>query len=103
MSPVNIKIQIHCLCPQYVASEKNIYRLYVNNDMLTERSWIWGTDTFITEDIWVNIDLKNINTIRFEPILNPVRSTATFALHDLRINDVLTAYQCNDFELSFKL
>lgn len=103
MSAVNIKVQIQCLQPNWVATEKNIYRLYINNDMLTERSWIWDTNTIITENIWVNIDLNTVNSLRFEPILNPIRSTAKFRLQDLRINDIPTPFQNNDLELSFKL
>jgi hypothetical protein len=34
-----------------------IYRIYVNDDLLTERTWIWTTyDTYIRENIEVDID-----------------------------------------------
>ena len=69
MNEVNIKVQVHCLKPSWVVAEKHRYRLYINDDMLTERSWIWDINTVIAEDIWVNLQLDTTNLIKLEPVL----------------------------------
>ena len=51
MSITNIKIEVHCLKPSWVDYEKNKYRLYVDNNIITERSWIWNTKTLLDENI----------------------------------------------------
>lgn len=33
------------------------YRLFINDDLLTERDWIWGDSAIIEEEIWVDTDL----------------------------------------------
>ncbi len=104
MNGVNIKVQIHCLKPSWVNFEKNKYRLYVNEDMLTERSWIWDIKTFIDENIWVELESNKEHRIKIVPILDPINSLAKFALKNLRINENL--YQSENqeqLELSFRL
>ena len=104
MSQVNLKVQVHCLKPSWVNFEKNKYRLYVNEDMLTERSWIWDIKTFIDENIWVELESNKEHRIKIVPILDPINSLAKFALKNLRINENL--YQSENqeqLELSFRL
>lgn len=87
MNEVNITVQVHCTQPTWVGSEKNQYRLYINDDLLTERSWIWDTNTVINENIWVDLASGSTNIIKLIPILNPVRSMAKFGLKNLMVND----------------
>jgi len=104
MSQVNLKVQVYCLKPKWVNFEKNKYRLYVNEDMLTERSWIWDIKTFIDENIWVELEANKLHRIKIVPILDPMNSFAKFAIKNLRINGNL--YQSEDqeqLELSFRL
>jgi hypothetical protein len=104
MSRVNLKVQVHCLEPSWVNFEKNRYRLYVNEDMLTERSWIWDIKTYIDENIWVELESNKTHLIKIIPILDPINSLAKFALKNLRINENL--YQSENqeqLELSFTI
>jgi len=104
MSQVNLKVQVHVLKPSWVNFEKNKYRLYVNEDMLTERSWIWDIKTFIDENIWVELESNKEHRIKIVSILDPINSLAKFALKNLRINENL--YQSENqeqLELSFRL
>jgi len=104
MSQVNLKVQVHCLKPSWVNFEKNRYRLYVNEYMLTERSWIWDVKTFIDENIWVELQSDTEHTIRLVPILDPIDSLAKFALKKLRVNGKLLYFTNQDqSELSFKI
>lgn len=104
MSQVNLKVQVHCLKPSWVNFEKNRYRLYVNEDMLTERSWIWDINTFIDENIWVELESNKEHLIKIIPILDPTTSLAKFALKNLRINEELYIFENQEqLELSFRL
>lgn len=104
MSQTNIKVQVHCLRPSWVNFEKNRYRLYVNEDMLTERSWLWDINTFIDENIWVELESNMEHIIKLVPVLDPVTSFAKFTLKNLNINgnEYLTEKE-EQLEVSFRL
>lgn len=104
MSQVNLKVQVHCLRPSWVNFENNKYRLYVNNDMITERSWIWDTKTLLDENIWVELELDTEHSIKIVPVLDPINSFVKFTLKNLRINDNLYYTENEEqLELSFKV
>jgi hypothetical protein len=52
MSTVSITVEVHC-----ARSENSpIYRIYVDEDLLTERNWIWRAyDTYVCEHIEVDL------------------------------------------------
>jgi len=102
MAVKNIKVDVHCLGPRWVTIESNKYRLYVNDDMVTERNWIWEISHYIREDIWVELEHGVENIIKIEPILNPSNSTAQFVLKGLTINNSITPDDnINRTQLSF--
>ena len=104
MNEVNIKVQVHCLKPSWVVAEKHRYRLYVNDDMLTERSWIWDINTVIDEDIWVNLQPDTTNLIKLEPVLDPINSMAKFGLMNMLVNNNPVEDIGNEqLEISFKI
>ena len=104
MSQVNLKVQVHCLRPSWVDFENNKYRLYVNNDMITERSWIWNTKTLLDENIWVKLELDTEHSIKIVPVLDPINSFVKFTLKNLRINNNLYYTENEEqLELSFRL
>jgi hypothetical protein len=103
MPVVNITVEICCLKPSWVHREDNIYRLYANNDLLTERTWIWKLNTAINENIWVDIPSNSTNSIRLELILKD-KSVAQFALHNFTVvNQPFTFEQINEHTISFIL
>lgn len=67
MKLVKISVEVHCT--DYNPEDDIRYRLYGNGDLLTERKWRWTTNTFIEEEIWVNIHEEQTSTISIEPIL----------------------------------
>jgi len=105
MSDVNITVQVHCLKPSWISYEKNKYRLFINDEMLVERSWIWDINTVIHEDIWVDLAPTTVNSISIESILEPGDSTAKFLLMNLKVNNdpVVIDYNSEQSELSFKI
>ena len=104
MNEVNLKVQVHCLRPSWVDFENNKYRLYVDNDMITERSWIWNTKTLLDENIWVELELDTEHSIKIVPVLDPINSFVKFTLKNLRINNNLYYTENEEqLELSFRL
>ena len=103
MNAVNLTVEVHCLMPSWVNHENNKYRLYVNDDLLTERTWIWELNTLINENIWVIIPATSANTVRLEQIIQD-KSVAQFALRNIRVIDTpFTSEQINDLTISFTL
>jgi len=85
MSQAVITVQVHCLKPSWINHEDNRYRLYANDELMTERTWIWGLDTVIEENIQLDVDPGTAVTLRLEPILKP-NSVAQFGLRWLKVN-----------------
>jgi hypothetical protein len=87
MAEVNLKVQVQLLQPRWSEPfATNNYRLYVNDDLITERSWIWDFNTVIDEDIWVEVPTHISHIIRLEPIIDH-RSIAQFGLRNFRVNN----------------
>ena len=82
MDPVRIVVEVHCL--QLDCQSESRYRLYANNDLLTERLWRWNIDIIIEEEIWLNLNINSNNIIRLEPIL-PIKSTTKFQFNNFKI------------------
>jgi len=111
MSEININVDIHCSRPNWVflpnvsieQYDISYYRLYVDSDLLTERTWIWDNNTFIKEDIWIEADPNIEHVIKIEPVLkNPAQ--ARFELLNFKV--VNKNYQLNRLDInqiSFKI
>ena len=103
MNEINVKIQVHCIKPSWVNYENNKYRLYINNDLFTERTWIWDLTTVVDEDLWVDLPMNTTNVIRLDVILQP-KSVAQFGLRNLRVNNIpQTDLGGEKTELSFEI
>jgi len=83
---INLSVEVHCLGPGWVNFEDAKYRLYVNNDLLTERTWRWGVNAFVIEHLIVNVPQEISNEVYIIPVLEP-KSTAQFILKNLKVND----------------
>jgi hypothetical protein len=95
MDAVNITVEVHCLKPTWVNYETNKYRIYINDNLLTERSWIWPLTTYISEDIWVTIPTNNCFTVRIDPVID-TGSVAKFAIRNLKL--IKVPYTSNQFD-----
>lgn len=64
-----------------------IYRLYVDQDLITERSFIWDkTCQFIRENLILNLD-EGLHTIRIEPVQSPA---AKFQIKCVTVNNIVS-------------
>ena len=105
---LNLVFETHCIIPPWASSnpkyaESARYRVYVDNDLITERNWIWDNNVFLKESIWVEINDDAEHTIKIEPILqNPKQ--AEFAVSRFTVVDrPFTAKQPNHTEISFRI
>jgi hypothetical protein len=86
MNETAITVQIHALQPNWIEHEKPKYRLYVNDDLITERTWIWDMQTYVEEDIRVEVPPGINHTIRLDLVKDNPMHLAQFGLQNLRIN-----------------
>lgn len=109
MEAINLRVEVHCRIPQWVSEphnsefRNNIYRLYLDNDLLTERSWVWQHETtFILEDVWANLTKNSYHTLEIKPVLkNPAQ--AKFKFENFKIDGVYNSQAINDTQINFIL
>ena len=69
MAEVNLMFEVHIKRPDsdiykqliqdWIEESTTVlpkYRIYVDDDLIVERSWMWHSGTFLQENIWVNLD-----------------------------------------------
>jgi hypothetical protein len=114
MNAVNILVDVHCYRPAWTLkptalAEMRIpaqYRVYIDNDLVTERTWLWSNTTFIQENSWIIVEENSIHTVTIEPIyVNPLfRAQGIFTINNLQvINQPFTSKQIDDLTISFTL
>lgn len=54
------------------------YRIYMNDDLLTERTWIWKNDSMIKENIVVDLPLATVNNLSIRPVKNRFNPAVKF-------------------------
>ena len=96
---VNINVNVHCPKLSWLPLLDSNYRIYVDEELLAERTWIWNYNTYIAETMYVDIP-NNI------PHKIHVRSDNAFdiayTLSDLKINDRLVPVEQSN-ELVFNV
>ena len=109
MNAVNLTVEVHCLKPSWVNHERNQrflnskYRVYIDNELLTERTWIWNNSNLLQENIWIYARSNSTHTIILVPVLNNP-GQAAFTLSNLTVVDQpFTSKQINDLTISFTL
>ena len=83
MSLVKVTMDVYC---QRKSDENPGYRVFVNNDLLTERTWIWPAyEVYIKENLIVDLDSKN-NKIELKSIgIDP----SNIIFRNVTVNDVV--------------
>jgi hypothetical protein len=108
MSEVNLKFEVHCYRPSW-ATQFSIskffnsrYRIYVNDNLITERSWVWDNNIFLDEDVWVS-DLDVENSLKLETVTH-IPSQASFTINNFRVtNTSADIEKINDLQVNFIL
>jgi hypothetical protein len=89
MLDVNINFQIFCTRPGWAITNPNPkytdtrYRIYLDENLITERSWIWDNNIALHEEIFAKIDLQQDHRLRLDPITYS-DNQAAFEMHYLR-------------------
>ena len=79
MQPVELLVDVHCIKPETVQQPN--YRIYIDGDLITERTWAWNDNTLIREHLWVDLEPGKDYTIELESII----TDAKFDLKNLQI------------------
>lgn len=59
-------VRVECDVTAKVQAEPFCYRAYINNELFTERTWIW-TDSYLEENFQIQAP-PGVYIIRFEPV-----------------------------------
>ena len=78
------------------------YRIYINDNLITERDWVWKNNILINENIWIYGEYDTDYILQLEPILF-VPDQATFKFKNFRVlNHDLTLNFIEDTVINFK-
>ena len=104
MPAVNLTVDVECIrsCRSILNKHQILYRLYINDDLLTERTWIWRNNVHINENIWVDITKTSILSI--QQLVVGDSEEGKFKLSNFNIINYPFEYkQINDEAISFTL
>jgi hypothetical protein len=109
MSEVNLTFEIHCQLPLWVIKKPfgkfsdSRYRIYINDNLITERSWLWGNNIFLKENIWIDTPIDTQHILKIEPIVC-IPEQAVFTVNDFKIVNVQAdSTKINDLQVNFTL
>lgn len=108
MIAVSLTVDVHCDRPAWALVSQNglykdsIYRIYINDDLLTERTWAWDNNFIVREEIWIYAIQNRLYTIRLESVLNNP-AQAMFTLDNLLVTYPHQQDIINQNTLSFTL
>lgn len=83
-----VEVEVHCLQPSWANVEKCAYRLYLNDELMTERTWIWDINTFIDEQMIVDVSPGINHVVKVDVIKSTPLAITQLALRNVRVNDV---------------
>jgi hypothetical protein len=105
MTALNLTVEVNCHRPAWSINKNypTAYRIYNNNDLLTERTWMWNNNTVIRENIWLYTDTNVSNVLTITPVVN-IQEQAAFNLNNFTVlNHSVSAEQINEHTISFIL
>jgi len=76
MKQVELTCEVRCLDE----AENQSYRLYVDNNLITERTWIWHNQIRIKEHVYIDIE-PGEHTIKVESVNKSFIKFLVTALH----------------------
>jgi hypothetical protein len=104
MTDINISVEIHPVGPNRIKRDQPKYRIYVNDELITERTWIWNKLAYIEEKLIVDLSNNVNHSIRVETIKNDPTHISRFILQNLICNNITKSNHLEELsELSFTL
>ena len=110
MSYINLIFDIYGYVPKWINGTFDLYqnilrdsryRIYVNNDLIVERNWLWDNNIFLRENIYINSAVSEY-TLKLEPVIFH-KNQIKFLIKNLKVNDKLLIIDTEQLELSFKV
>ena len=109
MLEVNLLIDVHCWRPNWSITypfskfTEGKYRVYVDNDLITERSWVWDNNILLKENIWIYSLIGIQNVLKIEPVIF-IPEQAVFILGKFKVgNFQFDSTEINDLQVNFTL
>ena len=91
---IKAQIDIHC---KHKGTESPSYRVFVNDELFTERTWIWGSGVGINEHVHVDLHIGQ-GKFRLEPVNC---SNSNFTIHNFKVNNLLLHPNVRGLETTF--
>lgn len=92
MAIINLTFEVHCFRPPWVISKhtklhkNSSYRLFINNDLITERTWRWDNSTILKENLWLDLNPADSHVLKLEPLVL-VPEQAQFSVYRIQSPD----------------
>ena len=108
MSVHQLTIDILCDIPSWIQLHPDIefrntfYRLYLDQDLLTERTWDFGNHVYVREHMWITSTSGQEHTFRLTPIVKS-KTQAKFSLRNFMIDKKEHILYPTDLEITFKV
>lgn len=104
MTDVNISVEIHPIAPNRIKRDQPKYRIYIDDELIVERTWIWNKLAYIEENLLVDLPTSINHVIKVETIKNDPKHISQFVLQNLICNSISKSNQTEQLsELSFIL
>jgi hypothetical protein len=96
MNPIRrVSLQAEIRCAGQ--TPEAVYRIYVGDNLMTERTWVWGSGIGINEHIQINLHIGQ-GKFRLEPVNC---SQSNFTIHNFKINNFLLHPTVRGLETTF--
>jgi hypothetical protein len=86
---VDMCVEVHCIQPSWVQLENSRYRIYLDNELMTERDWVWDQNIYINEHLLADILPNTAHTIKVEVIKSNPAHLTELVFRNFLVEDVL--------------
>lgn len=106
---INLRFDLRCVQPQWANTDFNpnhrppIYRIYINDELITERTWRFDNETFVMEDLWLSAVTGQVYNLIVETKIMDAKSAEFSLTNFTSLSNTVEARQLNptSFELVF--
>jgi len=109
MLVVKLTFNVHCQRPPWGINNPvskftdSRYRVYIDHDLITERTWVWDNCILLKENVWINAIEGSDHTLKIEPVVC-MPEQAVFTVDNFAIVDLpATSTKVNDLQVNFSL
>ena len=108
MVEINISVEMHVHQPLWAINSfvkkfpNSKYRVYINDDLITERNWNWDNNIFLHENFWIYGEFDKEYQIKIDSVVT-ILGQAKFMLKNFKvINYKYSIESEEDTKISFK-